>query len=340
VRRSRDLQPLCAASRSSRPFGDAGRRPPGASRRPGRQATPDPSPEVCRTRFSGLLRRSLQCRLADTHKTEALTAKPTRLTERRFVRTCVIAGQADVLPPERSDVGQEIVGNRCAPNAQLPDGPVEIDRVPVNDGGQLCLFPGFGMGPAEQPSEAMITFVAHQLGVPPADFADYAQRDQTRREHVVELQRYLGLRSFGLADWRASLRVGSDAAWATDRGEPIVLAILAHLRANRVVLASTTVLERIGLAARARAREKTFETLAAGLSDSERDTLTGLLAVDPELRCSRFAWLRDYSESPAPSNIVALLERLEYARGLGLDPSRTVRIHAARLARLIDEARS
>jgi hypothetical protein len=44
------------------------------------------------------------------------------------------------------------------------------------------------------------------------------------------------------------------------------------------------------LAARARARKKTFETLAAGLSNSERDTLVGLLAVDPELRSSRFAW--------------------------------------------------
>ena len=64
---------------------------------------------------------------------------------------------------------------------------------------------------------------------------------------------------------------------------------------------------------------------------------TGLLAVDPELRRSRFAWLRDYSESPAPSNIVALLDRLEYARGLGIDPARAGRIHAARLARLIDE---
>jgi uncharacterized protein DUF4158 len=100
---------------------------------------------------------------------------------------------------------------------------------------QLCLlrYPGFGMGPAEQPSEAMIAFVSHQLGVPPADFADYAQRDQTRREHVVELQRYLCLRSFGLGDWRACLRLGSEAAWATDHGEPIVRAILAHLRANR-----------------------------------------------------------------------------------------------------------
>jgi TnpA family transposase len=204
---------------------------------------------------------------------------------------------------------------------------------------QLCLlrYPGLGMGPAEQPPEAMIAFVADQLSVPAAAFADYAQRDQTRREHAVELQRYLSLRSFGLADWRACLRVGTDAAWATDRGEPIVQRMLAHLRANGVLLPTAAVLERIGLAARARARKKTFETFAAGLSDSERDTLMGLLAVDPELRRSRFAWLRDYSESPAPSNIIELLDRLEYARGLGIDPARAGRIHAARLARLIDE---
>ena len=204
---------------------------------------------------------------------------------------------------------------------------------------QLCLlrYPGLGMGPAEQPPEAMIAFVARQLGMRHVNFASYAQRDQTRREHAVELQRYLGLQSFGLMDWRACLRVGADAAWATDRGEPIVQAMLAHLRISGVVLPPATVLERIGLAARARARKKTFEALATGLSDAERDTLARLLAVDPELRRSRFAWLRDYSESPAPSNIVALLDRLEYARGLGIDPARTGRIHAARLARLIDE---
>jgi len=73
------------------------------------------------------------------------------------------------------------------------------------------------------------------------------------------------------------------------------------------------------------------------MSESERDTLTGLLSVDPELRRSRLAWLRDYSESPAPTNIVALLDRLEYARGLGIDAARAGRIHATRLARLVDE---
>ena len=205
---------------------------------------------------------------------------------------------------------------------------------------QLCLlrYPGLGMGPAEQPPEAMIAFVAHQLGVPSAVFADYAQRDQTRREHAVELQRYLCLRSFGLADWRACLRVGADAAWATDRGEPIVQAMLAASAderrsashgggagANRVGRPCTGAKEDLR-DARGRADRR-----RAGYARRACST------VDPELRRSRFAWLRDYSESPAPSNIVALLDRLEYARGLGIDPARAGRIHAARLARLIDE---
>jgi len=105
----------------------------------------------------------------------------------------------------------------------------------------------------------MIAFVAYQLGVSPSAFSDYALRDQTRREHVVELQKLLGLRSFRLADWRACLQVGANAAWATDRGEPIVQAMLVHLRAERVLVPAAAVLERIGLAARVRAHKQAFQ---------------------------------------------------------------------------------
>lgn len=204
---------------------------------------------------------------------------------------------------------------------------------------QLCVLrhPGRVLETSESPPPPMLAFVAHQIGVDPTLFGEYARRAETRREHLLELQKHVGLRGFGLDDWRTCLRVGADAAWATDHGEPIVQAMLTRLRAYGVLLPSATVLERIGLAARARARKKAFEVLAAGMSDTVRDTLTGLLTVDPELRRSRFAWLRDYSESPAPSNIVALLDRLEYARSLGIDSSLAGRIHAARLARLVDE---
>jgi hypothetical protein len=206
---------------------------------------------------------------------------------------------------------------------------------------QLCALrhPGGVLDPSESPPAPMVAFVAQQIGVDSALFANYAQRDQTRREHAAELQRYLGLRRFGLADWRTCLHVGTDAAWATDRGEPIVRSMLADLRTNGVLLPAAAMLERIGLAARARARKKTFEAIASGMSESERGTLAGLLSVDPELRRSRFAWLRDYSESPAPSNIVALLDRLEYARGLGIDAARAGR-NSCRSPRPVGRRRS
>src|SRR6516162_5373639 len=73
---------------------------------------------------------------------------------------------------------------------------------------QLCLlrYPGQGLGPDEHPPETMIIFVARQLGVSPTVFAAYALRDQTHREHAVELQLHLRLRNFGLVDWRACLQ--------------------------------------------------------------------------------------------------------------------------------------
>ena len=105
---------------------------------------------------------------------------------------------------------------------------------------QLCALrhPGRVLDPLEAPPVPTLVFVAKQIGVDPALFGEYARRAETRREHVLELQRLLRLRSFGLADWRACLRVGAESAWATDRGEPIVEAMLAHLRVDRRVPAA------------------------------------------------------------------------------------------------------
>jgi hypothetical protein len=205
---------------------------------------------------------------------------------------------------------------------------------------QLCALrhPGRPLDPSEVPPAPLLAFVANQLNVDPRVFAEYAQRAETRREHLQELQRVLHLRSFRLSDWRACLQVGADAAWATDRGEPILKAMLAHLRAEGVLVPAAAVLERIGLAARARARQRVFQVLAEGLTDAAHDALEKLLTSDPALRRSRFAWPRDYAESPAPTNLLALLDRLEYVRALGIDAARARRIHPARLGRLLTEA--
>ena len=59
----------------------------------------------------------------------------------------------------------------------------------------LCYlrFPGRILQQGEQPPAALCAFVAEQLGLDAAHFGDYAERDQTRREHVLEIETALGL---------------------------------------------------------------------------------------------------------------------------------------------------
>ena len=144
---------------------------------------------------------------------------------------------------------------------------------------QLCLlrYPGQGAGPGEHPPEAMIVFVAQQLGVSIQPlFADYALRDQTRREHAVELQKLSApaeLRAGRLAGLPAGGHgrgVGHGSRRADRPGDARPSAD------DQRLLPAAAVLERIGLAARARARKKTFEALADGLTDAERDALDRL----------------------------------------------------------------
>ena len=107
--------------------------------------------------------------------------------------------------------------------------------------------------------------------MPPATFGDYAFGIKPVGSMPPSCEN-LRLRSFRLTDWRTCLHVGTDAAWATDRGEPIVQAMLDHLRgAMRSSLCGGSGKDR---ACRTGAgTQKAFEALADGLTDAAREAL-------------------------------------------------------------------
>jgi hypothetical protein len=159
-------------------------------------------------------------------------------------------------------------------------------------------FPGRVLGPSEIPSEHLIAFIADQLRINPKAFEQYAQRDETRREHLAELQAYLGVRPFGREDYRTMTRIAFNESIGTDRGDAIVGAMVIHLQQCSILLPSAAVLEKIGLAARARARKQAYKALTAGVDQAVREKLDALIQVaDGETR-STFAWLREWSEAP------------------------------------------
>jgi hypothetical protein len=69
---------------------------------------------------------------------------------------------------------------------------------------QLCYlrFPGVILSADESPFPPLLRVVASQLKVPVESWNDYGQREQTRREHLVELQTVFGFRPCIMSHYR------------------------------------------------------------------------------------------------------------------------------------------
>lgn len=73
---------------------------------------------------------------------------------------------------------------------------------------QLCYlrFPGVILGVDEPPFPPLLKLVADQLKVGVERWGEYGQREQTRREHLVELQTVLGFQPFTMSHYRQAVQ--------------------------------------------------------------------------------------------------------------------------------------
>src|SRR5208337_1522168 len=203
----------------------------------------------------------------------------------------------------------------------------------------LCYlrFPGRVLRADETPPADMLAFIAAQIGCDAVEFASYARRNETRWEHLGELQTFLNVRPFRREDARAVARAGIDEATGSDRGDAIVSAMIAYLREQNILLPSSSELERLAPAARAVARKRAYRHLMDGLSPETIAGLEALLVVTDDEDRTPLAWLREWPEAPRQRNLVSLVERMQAVRKLGVVADREKRIHRARYAAIARE---
>lgn len=193
----------------------------------------------------------------------------------------------------------------------------------------LCYlrFPGRMLRQDEQPPAVLLAFVAEQLALDPVSFGDYAERDQTRRAHIAELQTTLGYRPFSRGLYRELAAWLLPTALATEQGVALAANLLDEMRARRVIVPPLPVIERLCGEVRARAHRQLWRTLIDGLSDAQRAALDQLLTVRAGGGQSTLAWLRQTAYAATAGNFPKLIERLRQVRALGIEPERAGRIH-------------
>ena len=201
----------------------------------------------------------------------------------------------------------------------------------------LLRHPGQGWVEGIELPERFVTWLAEQLAIQSAGLADYSVRRKIRSEHRQLAMRHLELVSFEAAHFETAVNLATQAAFGTDHGPSIMLALIADLRKQHLVLPSTNTLERIVLKGRARARRYAAATIFDGVSDDGRKALFDLLINDPLLGQSRLTWLRGHPHSTSPASMHALLERIRYLRNLNLPADLGQDIHPARLTKFARE---
>ena len=118
----------------------------------------------------------------------------------------------------------------------------------------VCLrHPGRVLEADEVPPPVLLLHLARQLDVDAGAFATYARRDQTRRAHLAELTRWLGLRAFGRAAFRAMIAWALPLAPTMRDPEALATLLVEELRYRQILAPSIAVLELIVRAALRRA---------------------------------------------------------------------------------------
>lgn len=150
-------------------------------------------------------------------------------------------------------------------------------------------YPGRAMQPNETPHAELLNFLARQLGISPNAWASYAERDETRREHLAELQAHYGLRSFSIGQYRSLAAWLMPTALQTNRGVVLVQAGIDELRRGSIVVPRLAVLERLCAEVIVRSERLLFKILTSDLSERQRSELDALLKLRGDSKVSTFA---------------------------------------------------
>lgn len=205
----------------------------------------------------------------------------------------------------------------------------------------LCYLKNVGFAPDKKipPSDALLKHIASRLKLTEDLWLTYLSgRDTTRREHLTELYRYLGVKAFTNKIQQDCVANLLPMATRTDKGILLAEELLGYLQRNSVIIPAIDVVERTCAEAMAGGDKIVFQTLNTSLTPAHRDALDRLLESEDN-RPSRLTWLLQPPGKINGKNVLQHLDRLNSIESLALPEGIDRAIHQNRLLKLAREGR-
>jgi Domain of unknown function (DUF4158) len=204
---------------------------------------------------------------------------------------------------------------------------------------QLCYmrYPGYILPPTDYPAPTLLKFAANQTGINAGEWDNYARREQTRREHLVELQTSFGFQLFTVSHYRHAVRGLDEVASQTDKGIVLAQTLVEDLRRKKVLFPSVNVIERACAEAVTRGTRRIYRILTESLTSEHRAQLDSLLEQFNGSKMTTVMWLRQSPGVPNAKHLLEHIQRLEAIQLLSLPEGAERQIHQNRLLKLARE---
>ena len=194
---------------------------------------------------------------------------------------------------------------------------IGVRRRPRNKLGfalQLCVlrYPGRLLAPGEFVPPAVVDFIGRQLHLDGEELGDYAVRSETRHEHLAELRRLYGFRSFSGGAARELVEGLREEAPQAQSNEDLVRRFVEACRRTRTILPATTTIERLCADALVDAERRIEARIAERVPPGLRRDLEHLLEETVDAGVTRFVWLRQFEPGSNSADANRLLDRLEH----------------------------
>ena len=201
---------------------------------------------------------------------------------------------------------------------------------------QLCVlrYPGRVLAPGELIPAQVSDFIAAQLGLTSDDLLLYAAREETRHEHLADLRRIYGYRSFsgrGARDLREWIAREAEAATSN---EDLARRLVAECRRTRTILPGSSTIERLCADALVEAERRIEDLIAHRITPTLSENLAHLLEDTVDGRVTRFVWLRQFEVGANSAAANRLMDRLEYLQRFDLPADLLDGVPAHRVTRL------
>lgn len=204
---------------------------------------------------------------------------------------------------------------------------------------QLCLlrFPGHGLLADAIVPPPLLQWIGRQLRIDPVCWPRYATREETRREHLLELRAYLNLEPFRQKHYHHVIQTTTELAMQTDKGVVLAASIFESLRNQHIIRPTLDVIERICAESITHANRHIYQVLSQPLSNEHRNRLDDLLERRDNTKTTWLAWLRQPPAKPNSRYMLEHIDRLKVWQSLDLPTGLERLVHQNRLLKMARE---